>query len=148
MLIGRPVSFSKPTKLDRLSDLLSNCLGGDPGPGTGSTIWLLNTNSLGPQILISCFFWSLALLGANDVVAVFARRNNCRRPLINPDRLTTTVAIMANLISPFPGPPGPSTSETNHGMTNAYKRLANMIPLYPKLTHQRNHSQNKVVDHS
>ena len=125
MLLTRPFSFSNPTKLDRLSVRLASSLGGERGPGTGSIKWLWNANSLGPQILISCFFWFLELLGANEVVAVFARRNNCSRPLINPDRFTTTVAIMESLRSPLRVP---VPSETNQGMTNPYNRLASITP--------------------
>jgi hypothetical protein len=51
----------------------------------------------------------------NDVAAVFDLRKSCNRPLINPDKFKTTVAIMASLISP-----GAPTKDPKYGMTKAW----------------------------
>lgn len=67
------------------------------GPDNGCKICPPNPRSFGPHILISCFFplQPGVPFGRKDVVAVFARRNNCKTPVMRPTRFKTTVAIMA-----------------------------------------------------
>lgn len=88
-------------KLFWLSARLTNPDFEDTGAATGSIMRPLNANSFGPHILISCLLLGQRLpFGPNDVVAVFDRKNNWSKPFIKPDRLRTTVAIMATLKSP------------------------------------------------
>ncbi len=115
-----PRPFSSPMRLAWLSRLLPRLSMSSlavRGPVTGCVKCACITNSLGPNILMSCFgrshFFPTAF-GANEVVAVFDRRKSCRRPLISPDRFSTTVAIIASLISPCL-----SIREKKYGTTNA-----------------------------
>lgn len=72
------------------------------GPETGSARCIRKASSLGPKILISCFWRSHALpiFGPKELVVVLVRRNMCIRPVISPDRFKTTVAIIDVLKSP------------------------------------------------
>lgn len=112
-----PRPFSSPMRLARLSERLNRLSLAVRGPVTGLVKCACIANSFGPNILISCLGWAHffpAVFGANDVVAVLDRKNSCSRPLINPDRFKTTVAIMASLISPCL-----SIKEKKNGTTNA-----------------------------
>jgi hypothetical protein len=44
---------------------------------------------------------------------VFDLRKSCNKPLINPDRFNTTVAIIDSLISPCPRIKDPKNGKTN-----------------------------------
>lgn len=86
------------------------------GPDNGCKMCPPNPRSLGPHILISCFFplQPGVPFGRKDVVAVFARRNSCKAPVMRPTRFKTTVAIMAVRMV------GSSiVIWTNQGVTNA-----------------------------
>lgn len=90
------------------------------GPDNGCKMCPPNPRSLGPHILISCFFplQPGVPFGRKDVVAVFARRNSCKTPVMRPTRFKTTVAIMAvRMVGFF------IVMLTNQGVTNAYKSL-------------------------
>lgn len=86
------------------------------GPDNGCKMCPPNPRSLGPHILISCFFplQPGVPFGRKDVVAVFARRNSCKAPVMSPTRFRTTVAIIAVRMV------GSSiVILTNQGVTNA-----------------------------
>lgn len=98
------VGFSLPTRLVWLSDRsFSAIVCGLCGPDTGSLRWLVKASSFGPHNLISCFSRAQCrlCLVPKEVVEVLDRRNRCRRPFIRPERLTTTVPIIANFKSPL-----------------------------------------------
>lgn len=94
------------------------------GPDNGCKMCPPNPRSLGPHILISCFFplQPGVPFGRKDVVAVFARRNSCNVPVMRPTRFKTTVAIMAvRMVGSF------IVIVTNQGVTNAYTSLGGFI---------------------
>ena len=55
-------------------------------------------------------------------------KNNCNRPVIKPERFSTTVAIIAALISPLP-----IVCETKYGITKALNTLAGWSSNYCKV---------------
>ena len=79
----------------KLASLLEDA--GLRGPDNGCKMCPPNPRSLGPHIRISCFFplQPGVPFGLKDVVAVFARRNSCKAPVMRPTRFKTTVAIIA-----------------------------------------------------
>lgn len=105
---GQYFSWGKPPSL--LEDT------GLRGPDNGCKICPPNPRSLGPHILISCFFplQPGVPFGRKDVVAVFARRNSCKTPVMRPTRFKTTVAIMAVIMVG-----SVIVILTNQGVTNA-----------------------------
>jgi hypothetical protein len=82
----------------------------------GDTSCLLNARSLKDVIPTSCLSRPQGgtVLISKEIVAVLDLRNNWRRPLVNPDKLRTTVAIIDNLTSPCD-----NVCETKYGIINA-----------------------------